>query len=58
MQFIDYHFTILEDGSLVMNSELTSEDLNIKEGDSFKVKISEGIITFVKQPPQQIWEGY
>jgi hypothetical protein len=46
-----------EDGSIGLDPELTIEKLNLKEGDLFKVEVIDGVITFKKQPPRQIWEG-
>jgi hypothetical protein len=56
MKFIDYTFTLLEDGSIEMDPELIFEKLNLKEGDLFKAVIVNNILTFKKQPPRQIWE--
>jgi hypothetical protein len=47
----------LEDGSIQMDNELTADKINLKDGDIFKAEIVEGVITFKKQPPRQIWEG-
>jgi hypothetical protein len=57
MKFIDYYFGLNEDGSIEMDPELTAEKLNLKDGDLFKAQVIDGQITFVKQPPRQIWEG-
>lgn len=37
--------------------EAVSDKLEIKDGDIFKVEITDNTITFKKQPPKQIWEG-
>jgi hypothetical protein len=57
VRFIDYYFRLLEDGSIQMDNELTADKINLKDGDIFKAEIVEGVITFKKQPPRQIWEG-
>ena len=35
MIFFDYHFTVLPDGSIMFDEELTSDQLNINPGDGF-----------------------
>ena len=50
-------FTLLEDGSIMMDSKLTVDKINLKDGDLFKAEIIDGVIIFKKQPPKQIWEG-
>jgi formylmethanofuran dehydrogenase subunit D len=57
VKFVDYYFSLSEDGSIGLDPELTIEKLNLKEGDLFKVEVIDGVITFKKQSPRQIWEG-
>jgi hypothetical protein len=57
MIFVDYTFLLLADGSIQMDPELTADKINLKDGDLFKAVVVDGKITFVKQPPRQIWEG-
>ena len=57
MKFVDYYFGLNDDGSIELDPELTTDKLNLKEGDLFKVEVIDNKITFKKQPPRQIWEG-
>jgi hypothetical protein len=57
MIFVDYTFLLLADGSIQMDPELTADKINLKDGDLFKAVVVDDKITFVKQPPRQIWEG-
>jgi hypothetical protein len=57
MIFVDYTFQLLADGTIMMDPELTADILNLKDGDLFKAVVVDNQITFIKQPPRQIWEG-
>jgi len=48
MLFVDYFFTLLPDGSIMMDEELTPEQIKIKEGDSFNVVIKDNRVTLRK----------
>lgn len=37
MLFFDYHFTVLPDGSIMFDEELTADQMNVKPGDGFMV---------------------
>ena len=56
MIFVDYNFTLHEDGSIEMDYELSAEKLNLKNGDLFKAEIIDNKVVFKKQPPRMIWE--
>ena len=35
MLFFDYHFTVLPDGSIMFDEELTADQMNVNPGDGF-----------------------
>jgi|APCry1669188910_1035180.scaffolds.fasta_scaffold348549_2 hypothetical protein len=56
MKFIDYTFNLLENGTIVMDEELSAISLNVKHNDIFKAEVIDNKVVFKKQPPAQIWE--
>ena len=50
MTFIDYTFTKAYDGSLILDKELTAEQLDVRSGDCFEVKVNaDGVIVLEKK---------
>ena len=50
MLFADYTFDVLPNGTIIFDRELTTSDLNIKEGDVYEVQISgSGRVVFSKK---------
>ena len=41
LMFLDYHFRLNEDSSITFDKELNPNSLNVKEGEMFKVLITE-----------------
>ena len=56
MKFVDYTFNLLENGTIVMDEELSAESLNVKHGDVYKAEVINNNVVFKKQPPIKIWE--
>lgn len=49
MLFVDYVFDLLENGTIVMDKELTAEKLKLKDGDKYVVNVTwDGRIVFQK----------
>ena len=47
--FVDYVFDVLENGTIVMDKELTAEKMNLKRGDMYVVDVTfDGRIVFQK----------
>jgi len=54
MTFSDYFITLFFDGSIMFDTELTAEKLEIKEGDTFVAKLNEaGTVILEKQKDGQ-----
>jgi hypothetical protein len=49
MMFFDYTFRTAYDGSIIMDEELQAESLQVKEGDTFVVRIVNNQIILEKQ---------
>ena len=49
LYFLDYTFHLNEDNNLQFDRDLKPQQLCVKEGDNFVVKVIDGMITFVKQ---------
>ena len=50
MMFVDYHFHLLPGGSIAMDKELIADKIHAKDGDEFRISISEaGQVIFVKK---------
>lgn len=51
MLFADYLFELLDNGTILMDEELTPESLNVKTGDRFVIRVTEqNRIVFQKVP--------
>ena len=49
MLFVDYVFDVLENGTIIMDKELSAEKLNLKNGDRYVVNVTfDGRIVFQK----------
>ena len=49
MLFVDYVFDVLENGTIVMDKELTAQKLNLKNGDKYVANVTfDGRIVFEK----------
>ena len=49
MTFLDYVFSLMSDGSIVMDPELKPDSIKVKNGDKFEIVITpEGTIVFKK----------
>jgi hypothetical protein len=49
MLFVDYVFDLLDNGTIVMDKELTKEKLNLKDGDKYVVNVTwDGRVVFQK----------
>ena len=49
MLFVDYVFDVLENGTIIMDKEVTAEKLGVKNGDQYTVNITwDGRIVFQK----------
>lgn len=49
MLFVDYTFDLLENGTIIMDPELTAEKLHLKNGDKYIVNVTfDGRIVFQK----------
>lgn len=47
--FVDYVFDVLDNGTIMMDKELTAKQLNLKNGDMFKANVTfDGRIVFQK----------
>ena len=53
MKFIDYYFDLLPDGSIMMDSELYPNSLQVKQGDKFITKIIDNKIFLFKEKKEQ-----
>ena len=40
MLFVDYTFDLLENGTIIMDKELTPQKLGVKEGDKYIVSVT------------------
>lgn len=49
--FVDYTFSVLHDGSIKMDSELTPEQLRVKNGDIYLCYVTSGSIFLRKYTP-------
>lgn len=49
MLFVDYVFDLLPNGSIAFDKELSSGDLDLKEGDEFVVKVVNERVVFAKK---------
>lgn len=48
--FVDYVFDVLENGTIVMDKELTAKQLNVKNGDKYVANVTfDGRIIFQKE---------
>lgn len=52
LTFIDYSFTLTEQGDIEFDDELTAEQLVVGEGDLFEVEIRSGKVVFVRKKYQ------
>ena len=49
MLFVDYVFDVLENGTIIMDKDLTAEKLHLKNGDKYIVNVTfDGRIVFQK----------
>jgi len=49
MLFVDYVFDLLENGTIMMDKELTADKLNLKDGDRYVANVTfDGRIVFQK----------
>ena len=49
MLFVDYVFDLLENGTIIMDKELSAQSLKVKNGDKFTVTVTfDGRIVFEK----------
>lgn len=49
MLFVDYVFDVLENGTIVMDKELTAKSLNVQNGDKYVVNVTfDGRVVFQK----------
>ena len=49
MLFVDYVFDLLENGTIIMDKELTAEKLKLKNGDRYVVSVTwDGRVVFQK----------
>ena len=47
--FVDYVFDVLDNGTIIMDKELTADKLNLKNGDKYVVNVTfDGRIVFQK----------
>lgn len=47
--FVDYVFDVLENGTIIMDKELTADKLHVKDGDKYVVNVTfDGRIVFQK----------
>lgn len=49
MLFFDYTFRTAYDGSIIMDEQLRAENLQVKEGDTFVVRLVDNRIILEKQ---------
>jgi hypothetical protein len=48
MLFFGYNMQLLPNGDIKMDEELSSENIQIKDGDKFVAEVVNGVITFKK----------
>jgi hypothetical protein len=49
MLFVDYVFDLLENGTIIMDKELSAEKLKLKDGDKYVVNVTfDGRVVFQK----------
>lgn len=49
MLFVDYVFDVLENGTIIMDKELSAEKLYLKDGDKYVVNVTfDGRVVFQK----------
>ena len=54
MLFVDYTFDLLENGTIIMDKELTANKLNLKNGDKYVANVTfDGRIVFQKLREQE-----
>lgn len=47
--FVDYYFDVLDNGTIIMDRELTAKQLNVKNGDKYIVNVTfDGRVVFQK----------
>ncbi len=47
--FVDYYFDVLDNGTIIMDRELTAKQLNVQHGDKYVVNVTfDGRIVFQK----------
>ena len=52
--FVDYVFDVLENGTIVMDKELTAKQLRLKNGDKYVANVTfDGRIIFQKVPDER-----
>lgn len=53
--FVDYAFDVLDNGTIVMDSELTADKLKLKNGDKYVVNVTfDGRIIFQKAQDERM----
>lgn len=55
MLFVDYTFDLLENGTIIMDKELTADKMKLKDGDKYVVNTTfDGRIVFQKVKDERI----
>ena len=49
VRFVDYTFAVTSEGNIIMDSELTPEQIHVKAGDKFEVVLAPGIGIILKK---------
>ena len=52
MLFVDYNFDLLPNGSIRMDPELNPLHIGVHDGDTFVIRIQNGIVHFIKEDPE------
>ena len=57
VKFLDYHFDLAPNGTIIMDKELTLEHIKSSVGDLFIIMVNDdGCVEFVPCDTQDVWE--
>lgn len=46
--FVDYYFRLTDNGDIIFDDDLTSDNIHVSPGDKFEVMLVDGVIVFKK----------
>jgi hypothetical protein len=48
IKFVDYDFNLMDNGDIIFDSDLHSNQIKVSAGDKFEVMLVDGVIVFKK----------